>query len=154
MESTKRAIKFQLNESKISILVFWLVILIVDISALFATKYTGVKIGISQGGMDNVFSLLGLNILPIIIYLITHNYELYYKNFPISLSFSTTRKDFFKAMIVNNICVAFVMATIQSILMKIDPILVNFAGKEPIYDFKAFNIETDSVIYIMILNYS
>lgn len=150
MESTKRAIKFQLNESKISITKFWAVILIVDIFAFLSTKYTNVSIGISQGGGGQLFSLLGLNILPIIVYLITYNYELYYKSFPISLSFSTTRKDFFKSMILKNVLVAFIFAIIQSILIKIDPILVKFIGKEPMYDFKAFNIQTDNVIFIMI----
>lgn len=150
MESTKRALKFQLNESKISISKFWVVILIVDIFALFMSKYTDVSIGISQGGGGQLFSLFGMNILPIIIYLMVYNYELYYKNFSIALSFSVIRKDFFKSMIVNNVAVAFIFAVIQSILIKIDPILVRFVGRTPIYDFKAFNIQTDNVIFIII----
>lgn len=150
MESNKRALKFQLNESKRSILVFWAVILIVNIFALFMTKYTDVSIGISQGGGGQLFSLFGMNILPIIIYLMVYNYELYYKNFPIALSFSVIRKDFFKSMIVNNVVVTFIFAVIQSILIKTDPILVKLIGREPIYDFKAFNIQTDNIIFIII----
>lgn len=150
MESTKRALKFQFNESKGSISKFWAVILIVDIFALYMTKYTNVSIGISQGGGGQLFSLFGMNILPIIIYLMVYNYELYYKNFPIALSFSVIRKDFFKSMIVNNVVVAFIFAVIQSILIKIDPILVQFIGREPIYDFKVFNIQTDSLVFIIV----
>ena len=82
----ERAIKFQLNESKISILRFWAIILIVDIFGLFVTKYTSVSIGITQVGNGNEFSLLGFNILTIIVYIIVYNYELYYKQFPIALS--------------------------------------------------------------------
>lgn len=150
MESTKRALKFQLNESKTSISKFWAVILIVNIFAFFMTKYTRVSMGISEGGGGQLFSLFGMNILPIIIYLMVYNYEVYYKNFPIALSFSVIRKDFFKSMIVNNVVVAFIFAVIQSVLIKIDPILVKLIGREPIYDFKAFNIQTDNIIFIII----
>lgn len=153
MESTKRAIKFQLNESKVSILKFWAVIFIVDLFAVFITKYTNVTMGINQVNGDYStfpsFSLLGLNILPIIVYLIVYNYELYYKNFPISLSFSMIRKDFFRSMIVNNVFVVFILAVIQSILMKMDPILVGFVGKVPTYDFTTFNTQTDSIIFLI-----
>lgn len=146
----ERAIKFQLNESKISLLKFWAIIFIVDIFALFVTKYTSVSIGITQVGNGNEFSLLGFNILPIIVYIIVYNYELYYKQFPIALSFSVIRKDFFKSMILKSIVVTFIFAVIQSILMKLDPILVKFIGKEPIYDFKVFNIGTDGVIFMIV----
>jgi hypothetical protein len=150
MESTKRALKFQFNESKFSIFKFWVVILIVDLFAVFMTKYTSVSIGINEGGGGQLFSLFGMNILPIIIYLMVYNYELYYKNFSIALSFSVIRKEFFISMIANNVIVAFVFAVIQSILMKVDPMLVRFVGRTPIYDFKAFNIQTDSVIFIIL----
>lgn len=150
MESTKRALKFGLNESKRSILIFWMVVFIVNTFALFITKYTDATMGISQGGKLDSYSLLGFNILPIVIYLMTYNYESYYKNFPIALSFSMIRKDFFKSMVFNNILVALLFGFIQASLMKIDPILVKFAGEKPIYDFKIFNIQTDSLLYIMI----
>lgn len=160
MESTKRAIKFQLNESKISILVFWLVILIVDIFALLMSRITDISIGLNDIsiGINNdgygqglsILSLMAINFIPIIIYYITYSFELYYKNFPISLSFSVTRKDFFKSMMINNILVAFIASIMQSLLMKIDPILVRFIGKEPYYEFGVFNTQTDNILYIMI----
>lgn len=160
MESTKRAIKFQLNESKTSILVFWIVILIVDIFALLMSRITDISIGLNDIsiGINNdgygqglsILSLMAINFIPIIIYYITYSFELYYKNFPISLSFSVTRKDFFKSMMINNILVASIASIMQSLLMKIDPILVRFIGKEPYYEFGVFNTQTDNILYIMI----
>ena len=148
--STKRAIKFQLNESKNSILIFWSVVIIIDIFAIFINKYTGVRIGIMEGGTGSAISILGVNILAIVVYLISYSYELYYKRLPICLSFSMVRKDFFKSIILNNILVSLLFAVIQSILMKIDPIFTKFAGRIPLYDLEILNIETDSVIFIMI----
>ncbi len=149
MESSLRAIKFQLDESKVSILKFWAVVIIVDIFAIFINKYTGVRIGIMGGGTGSAISILGVNILPIVVYLITYSYELYYKRLPICLSFSTVRKDFFKSIILNNILIALIFAVIQSILMKIDPIFTKFAGLIPLYDLEILNIQTDSIIFIM-----
>lgn len=153
MESTKRAIKFQLNESKRSMIVFWLVILIVDILSVVMSQISDISIGINMDGYGqgiNLLSLMALNFIPIIIYFITHSYELYYKNFPISLSLSVTRKDFFKSMIINNVFIACIASIIQSILMKIDPLLVRVIGKEPYYEFGLFNSQTDSILFIMI----
>lgn len=157
MESTQRAIKFQFNYSKVSVSKFWVVILFVDIFAFYMNKYTSISMGIMQNGIEigthqgnSMLSIFGLNILAIIVYLIVYNYELYYKNFPIALSFNMVRKDFFKSMFINNVIVAFIFAVIQSIFMKMDPILVKIIGKVPVYDFKAFNIQTDSIIFIII----
>lgn len=160
MDSTKRAIKFQLNEGKVSILTFWIVIIIVDMFAVLMSRIADVSIGLSEIsiGINNngygqglsILSLMAINFIPIIIYYITYSFELYYKNFPISLSFSVTRKDFFKSMTINNILVAFIASIIQSLLMKIDPILVRTIGKEPYYEFGLFNTQTDSILFIMI----
>lgn len=153
MESTKRAIKFQLNESKVTILVFAAVILIINIFWIVFPQIFGFPIGINMDGYGvdiNVLSLMALNFIPIICHYIVHNYVLYYKNFPISLSFSVTRKDFFKSMMINNIIIAFLVSTIQSILMKIDPLLVSFIGKEPYYEFGLFNSQTDNILFIII----
>ncbi len=160
MESTKRAIKFQLNESKVSLSIFWLIIIIVDIFSIIMSQIADINIGLSDisvginvdgyGQGLSLMSLMALNFIPIIIYLITRGYELYYKNFPIALSFSVTRKDFFKSMIINNILIAFVASIIQSFLMKADPIIVEAIGKKPFYEFGLFNTQSDNILFIMI----
>lgn len=152
MEATKRAIRFQFNEIKRSILIFLFVVLIVDIFSIIMSQISDISIGINIDGFtdeSNMISLMALNILPIIVYLIVFNYESYYKSFPLALNFSMIRKDFFKSMVLNNIILVSVLAVIQAILMKIDPIIVKFIGKDPVYDFKAFNIQTDSLIFII-----
>ena len=160
MESTKRAIKFQLNESKVSILTFWIVIIIVDIFAVLMSRIADINIGLNDisiginidgyGQGLSVMSLMALNFIPILIYLAAHGYEIYYKNFPIALSFSVTRKDFFKSMIINNILIAFVASIIQSFLMKVDPIIVEAIGKKPFYEFGLFNTQSDNILFIMV----
>lgn len=160
MEATKRAIKFQLNESKKSLITFWSVIIIIDILSIGLSRIsnisiglTNISIGINSDGYGqgmNIVSLMALNFIPILIYHASHAYELYYKNFPISLSFSVTRKDFFKSMIANNILVITMASIIQSILMTIDPIIVKLIGKEPFYEFGVFNTQTDNILYVMV----
>lgn len=151
MEGTKRALKYQYKESKISISKFWIGVIIVDIFAIFINKYTSVVMGVSNLGtdMDANLSIMTLNFLPIIVYLIVYSYEMYYKQFPIALSFSMTRKDFFKSMVPNNIGITFIFAIIQSVLLKIDPMVVKASGSEPIYDLISFNLKNDSLLFFI-----
>ena len=160
MEATKRAIKFQLNESKKSILTFWSIIIVIDLLSIGLARIsdisiglTNISIGINADGYGqgiNIVSLMALNFIPILIYHASHAYEIYYKNLPISLSFSVTRKDFFKSMLANNLLVITIASIIQSILMKIDPIIVSLVGKKPFYEFGVFNTQTDNILYIMV----
>lgn len=159
MESTKRAIKFQGIDTKKSILSFWAVILIVDIFFYIINISIGFSatsiefsttLGISDvSGNIRLLSVIGANIMPILISFIVYNYMMYYDSFPIVISFSVTRKDFFKSLIVDNIFVAFVYATIQGILMIIDPVFVKAIGKIPLYDFVFFNTDTDNILFIV-----
>lgn len=152
MDSTKRAIKYQYKESKNGILKFWLVMIAVIIFGFFMNKYTDVKVGVNgfEEIMNGSLSIMMVNFLPIIIYLSVYSYEMYYKQFPLALAFSITRKDFYKSMVINNIGIAFIFALIQSVLLKIDPMLVKAAGRRPIYDVKVFSLEYDSLIFIVV----
>ena len=152
MNSTKRAIKYQNYDSRKSIIVFWIVILIVDFFAYLFTIYsnTNTRIGISTGfGPESKLSLMGMNIMPILIYLITYNYTMYYESFPITINFSITRKDFFKSLLADSILISFIFAVIQSLLWKVDPIIVKKIGLTPLYDFIMFNTKIDSLIFII-----
>ncbi len=152
MESVKRIIRFQNKDAKKSIIYFWMVILIADIAYYIINLYGGASfhIGIS-GKLDGirVVSVVGANLMAIMVYFIVYSYEMYYETFPIAISFSVTRKDFFKSVIVNNFLVALLFALIQGILLKIDPILVRVIGREPMLDFAFFNASADNTIFIV-----
>lgn len=157
MESAKRGIKYQFIESKKFIFGFFGVILLVDLffyilnaSSLLENVGFNVRIWFSIGMTNDIKqSILAINIMPILISLLVYNYEMYYEDFPLSLSFSLTRKDFFLSAITNNVYIALVFATIQGVLMKIDPILVKSLGREVLYDFIYFNTQTDSLLFII-----
>ncbi len=151
MESVKRATKFQNLDAKNPTIVFWLVVLIVDIAFYILNLYGGSEFRVGMSTSLNgitAFSVVGANIIPIIVYFIAYSYEMYYETFPIAISFSVTRKDFFKSLVMNNILVAFIFALIQGTLLKIDHIFVNAIGREPLIDFALFNTNTDSIIFI------
>lgn len=152
MESIKRAIRFQILDSKKSIIVFWAVILTVDIAFYFINLNGGANfiVGMSDGiNGIRLLSVIGSNLMAISIYIIVYNYVMYYEIFPIAISFSVTRGDFFRSLIINNIFVTFIFSIIQGILMKVDPIFVRAIGREPILDFTIFNVNTDNIIFIV-----
>lgn len=154
MESIKRAIKFQSFDVIKPILVFWSVVLLVDIIFCLTNLYGGsnFNVGMSieyNNGMRAV-SVVGSNLIAILVYLIVYSYEMYYETFPIAMSFSVTRKDFYKSQIINNALVSLIFALLQGTLFKIDSIFVNTIRKEPLSDFMSFNIKTDSVIFIIL----
>lgn len=167
MENTKRAFKYQYNESKISILKFWVVLLILNAVLYFVNIRYGNQMNIgmsfeigtsehlSLGGSSNFeevktfISVAGANLAIILIYVIASSYENYYKSFPIAIGFSVTRRDFFKSFIARNTWITLVFSIIQGVLQKIDPVLINLAEKKPIYEFLIFNAEADSIFFII-----
>lgn len=148
MDSTKRAIKFHYFDTKLALIKFWAVVLIVNICGYLVNIYDvkGINIGISSG---EFFSITGMNIILILIYLIVYSYEMYYVSFPIAISFSITRKDFFQSLILNNILIASAFALIQGVFMKIDPILAELSGINTNYEFGIFNTRTDNLFFII-----
>lgn len=151
MKGTKRAIRYQLKESKQSIIKFWLIMIIVIIFQILMNKYTRMRMGVSfEENMSVSLSIMIANFIAIVVYFIVYSYEMYYKQFPLALNFSVTRKDFFKSMVINNMVFSFIFAVIQSVLLKLDPLIVKATGSTPIYDLKVFNLEFDSLIFLII----
>lgn len=147
-----RIIKFQYEDSKRSLSKFWAVLLVVDILLYVLNKSNvlGGSLGMSQysGGVSSL-SIMGANLMAIFIYLIVYNYENFYKNFPLALSFSITRQDFFKSILVKNLCISLTLGMIQGLLLTIDAPLVRSIGRVPIVEFVLFNTELDKAIYII-----
>lgn len=154
MGNLKKSIRFQLLESKNFILSLWGIILLVNIAFYilnnnFRNSMIGMSIGITDG-IDNV-SVVGSNFMIILVTLIVYNYVRNYESFPLSITLGMTRKNYFLSFLGDNIFISFLFAIIQGILLKIDPIIVKYIGRSPIYDFKYFNTSTDNIFYIIFI---
>lgn len=156
MENLKRSIRYQLAESKDFLFGFWATVLILNI-LFYIFSYIGgtaVNIGISvqiSSGFDTLVSVAGANLMIILITLIVYNYQRNYGSFPLAISLNMTRKNYFASFLIDNIFMAFMLATIQGFLMKIDPFFVKLIGRNPLYNFTYFNIQTDNVFYIIFI---
>ncbi len=151
MENTKRIIKYQYKESKISMSKFWLTMFLVSLFLYIINKRSGpnVSSGIIVSGDITSISILGVSLFALLIYLIIFNYENLYKNFPMAISFSVTRKDFALSTIFKGLVIAATSGLIQGVLLKLDPIIVRLVDKTPMYDFGIFNTNTDNIIYLI-----
>lgn len=155
MTALKRAIKFQRIDFLKGVGVFWAVMLLLNIVSYLVNKNFGegtIFYGIhnfSSGSMSTM-SIAGANMWPAFIFFIVYCYEMYYEYFPIAVSFSTTRRDFYKSVAIDNIIVSIVFALIQGILMKLDIIAIKALGFIPLTDFGIFNTQKDSLIFIIL----
>jgi hypothetical protein len=155
MDSLKRAIRFQNLDAKSGFAWFWGIMSSIDIVSYFLHS-SFVKMPVRFGfgindGNTRMLSVAGANLWPITIFFIIYSYVMYYEIFPVAINFSVTRKDFYKSVIIDNLKVTFLFATIQSILMKIDIYVLSLLNKTPMVDFKVVNSETDNII-LMILS--
>lgn len=160
MEALKRQIRFMIKDSKRSFIIFWVVVILVNIAgyilnANFNGRYGTIsfgmaKVGVSvnEGGLINV---AGSNIIAIGIYMIVSNMLMYYENFPTAIGFSSTRKDFYKALIIHNSLLCAAMTAIEVVLLKIDNIIIEAIGKQPLEDFIYFNTKENNIFYIFII---
>jgi len=157
MESIKRALKFQGRDFQKSVGMFWLVLFIVNIGSYvsmykFNRGFIGIRVSgyASIDGIDiTLISVAAANLVPIIIFFIVYCYEMYYEYFPVAISFSVTRKDFYKSAVIYNLITSAVFALIQGILIKADLHLVQYLGQNIKSDFGIFNSGTDSIIFIV-----
>lgn len=155
MTALKRAIKFQKIDFLKAVGAFWVVMLLLNIASYLVNKNFGegtIFYGIhnfSSGSMSTM-SIAGANMWPAFIFFIVYCYEMYYEYFPIAVSFSTTRRDFYKSVAIDNIIVSIVFALIQGILMKLDIIAIKALGFIPLTDFGIFNTQKDSLIFIIL----
>lgn len=152
MFENKRIFNFQRLDLIKSIGWFWGIMLLVNIFFYIMNLryYPSMSIGLSNGfNGTTMLSVAGFNLMPIIIYFISHSFETHYESFPISISFSTTRRDYYKSVILSNITVAISFALILTILLKVDPLIIRAIGRIPMMDFGIFNTSIDSIIYII-----
>lgn len=152
MDNLKRPLKHHFYDMKKSILGFWGTIIIVDIFFYFlnAKLFPNSSFGIAyRSNMNAQLSVVGGNIFAMLIFFIVYNYDKYYGNFPLSISFSVTRKNFYKTLVMDNIIIVFIFVVIQSILFKIEPLIIKSLAIEPYYEFALFNTGTDGLLFIV-----
>lgn len=155
MTGFKRAMKFQRIDFLKGVGVFWAVMLVLNIGSYLVNNYFGegtIFYGIhnfSTGSLSTM-SIAGANIWPAFIFFIVYCYEMYYEYFPIAVSFSATRKDFYKSTIIDNLLVTLVFAIVQGILMKVDILAIKALGFIPLTDFGIFNTANDNLILIIL----
>lgn len=153
MASLKRAIRYQMIEAKNFLLGFWGTMVVVNIlfyilnNSLSHRSSVGFSLGVSEG--PTLISVAGINLMAMFISVIAYNYERNYEGFPLSISLSVTRKDYFISFLANNIIIAFISAIIQGGLLKIDPIFIKMIGRKPLYEFINFNLQTDNIFFII-----
>lgn len=151
MDATKRAFKFQKYGFKKSVLVFWSVLLTLNILTYIVMIYFNphIRIGLFSGEED-VFSIVGGNIMPIFIFFIVYGIIMYHEDFSLALSFGVTRIDFYKSVIVNNILVVLIFASIQAVLQTIDKYIIGYLGYKPMVEFGLFNTATNNILFIVL----
>ena len=152
MEASKRILKYQFKDGRKSLFKFWLTMIVVNI-LIFLINNSGspngyVGMTFSPSMDTTLVSIVGVNLMALLVLCIAYNYESYYKIFPIALSFSTTRRNYSLSLIAKTILMVLVSAIIQAILFKVDSFIVGMTGKEILHDFLIFNSRTDSILYI------
>lgn len=155
MENFKRNMKYQFMETKKFLLGFFITIIIIDlVFYILNARYSeNINIGFSLGelGVNSALSVVGINIMAILIALIAYNFESNYEDFPLAISLSMTRKGYFLSFLADNIFIALIFAVIQGILFKIEPIIMRMIDRVPLYDFVYFNNQTDNIFYIIFI---
>lgn len=155
MENLKKNIRYQFMESKKMLLGFWITIIIVDIAFYIMNSISSynINLGFTVGvlGSTDAISVAGINIMAILIALIAYNFERNYESFPLAISLSMTRREYFLSFLVDNVFLAFIFACIQGIMLKLDPMIIRMIDRSPLYDYAYFNIQTDSIFYIIFM---
>ena len=160
MEALKRQTRFMIKDSKRSFIAFWIIVILVNIAAYilnanFVGRYGTISFGSSRFGISanggRLINVAAGNIIAIGIYMIVSNMEMYYESFPTAIGFSSIRKDFYKALIIHNSLLCAAMTAIEVVLLKIDNIIIETIGKEPLEDFIYFNTKENNIFYIFII---
>ncbi len=155
MEAIKRQIKFQIADGKNAFIIFWIILLavntlfyIINGSSTFGSA--GVSFSASfNGAQMEYISVASGHVISIIIFIIVYSMVMYYESFPMAISFSATRKDFYIGAVIHNILLCLSMAVIQGVLMKLDGFIIEAIGRNPLYEQLIFNTKEDSILFII-----
>ena len=151
----KRQIKFQIADSKNAFIIFWGILLAVNtllyiINASSKLGTAGVSFSASFNGSQVEYqSVASVHVISIIIFIIVSSMVMYYESFPMAISFSATRKDFYIGAVIHNILLCLSMAVIQGVLMKLDGFIIEAIGRNPLYEQVIFNTKENNLLFII-----
>lgn len=156
MERLKRQLKFQIRDSKKSLIVFWLILLSVNILGYFINFYNSPHMRIGVMNNTREISVTGANMVAIVIFIIVYSMVMYYESFPLSIGFSSTRRNFYKGALAHNVLLCFSMAVIEGVLLKMDRFVIESIGLTPLNDFGVLKLQSDglfTIIFVLFLNF-
>lgn len=162
MGGFKRQLKFQVMDSKNAFIIFWCIVLAVNI--LFYYLNGIAEINTSIGTSDSIWTaanggfitttyinVAASNIFAIWVFIIVYNMVMYYETFPTAIGFSSTRKNFYLGAVAVNGILCFAMAVIEGVLLKLDKYFIRAVGRQPLDELLMFNLQKDSIIYVILV---
>ncbi len=152
MGSNKRMFRFLKYDLVKSIGAFWLVILTVNVlSGVMAfSMNTNSTIGPMIADQGHI-SFVGANFFAAFVFFIVYGLEMYYENFSLAIGFGGTRKNFYLNVIINNIIVVLIFATLQAIFLKLEYYIISKSAFNPIVEYGWFNILEDNILSIILI---
>lgn len=151
MDTNKRMFRFVNYDLIKGSAIFWLVMLIVNMSSMLIPYIIGANTIVGPMIKDGfTMSFTGSNFVAVFIFFIVYGLEMYYENFSLAVGFGGTRRNFYINAILSNIIIAILFSSIQIILLKIDNYIVSLLGYKPIVDFGLFNLR-DSIFSSVII---
>lgn len=163
MEGLKRQIKFLVYDWKKPFVVFWIIVILFNMLGYYINYRTG-----DNGGFGMVHGLTveladgtskyiryvnvaAANIIPAMIFLFVYNLIMYGEGFSTAVGFSSTRKDFYRAVITHNIIICTSMAIIEAVLLKLDTVILRLLGINPLAKVSYFDTQADNIFYIFFM---
>jgi hypothetical protein len=163
MEGFKRQLKFLVYDSKRQFIVFWIVVLLFNILGYYINYRTGDGGGFGMvhgqaielaDGSSKVIRYVNVaagNIIPAMIFLFIYNLMMYGENFTTAVGFSSTRKDFYRAVIANNIIICASMAVIETVLLKLDIVILRLLGISPLTKISYFDTQVVNILFVFFM---
>lgn len=160
MEGLKRQIKFQVMDSKKAFIIFWGIVLAVNIlfyylngtapdNVSYGTSYNITTELTGESINTHYINVAGSNVIAIGVFIIVCCMVMYYETFPTAIGFSSTRRDYYLGVLASNVILCFAMAVIEGVLLKLDKYIVRAVGRQPLNEFLMLNLEQDSIIYVI-----
>lgn len=149
MNTFKRILRYENTNTKNSTLGFLLVMIVMNVLFYLMNHSPNFinNIGLTSG---ELLSVVGINFLPMGLFLLLHTYNNYYEAYSLTSSFNIVKSDFYGSLVLDNILMVGIMSLVQGILIKLDPIVISLIGKTPLYDLGFTNTQTDNVFFIIV----
>ena len=155
MALNKRLSKYMTYDYFKSLGIFWAVMILLNIIAYLVTyrMQSEFVFGpmIRSGQM---LSFAGANLFAVLIFFIVYAITMYYESFSLTGTFAITRRDFYLQAIVSNLIVAAISGVIQVGLLKLDILVIERLGYEPMLDYGYFHMNNSLLLNVLIVSFA